>query len=109
PKGHTHSTTPEAFKAHHVSKFVNGKIPWENQAIIYTENAFPEYRAWLKARGGHTIEVPPLFCENGRDKRYKYQFTKLQMWNLTEWDTIVYTDLDTLVTGDISQLWRSWS
>ncbi|GBG30101.1 Galactinol synthase 1 [Hondaea fermentalgiana] len=105
--GYTHSTSADMFKQHHVSKFLYGNIPWENQAIIYTDNAFPEFRKWLEDRGGHTIEVKPLFCKNGRDKRYRYQFTKLQFWNLTDWDTIVYTDLDTIVVGDISQLWNA--
>ncbi|GBG30100.1 Inositol phosphorylceramide glucuronosyltransferase 1 [Hondaea fermentalgiana] len=106
-EGYTHSTTSAVFKQHHVSKFRWGQIPWENQAIIYTEDAFPEFRQWLKDRGGHVFRVPPLLCDKARDKRYRYQFTKLQFWNLTDWDMIVYTDLDTLITGDISNLWSS--
>ncbi|GBG35297.1 Hypothetical Protein FCC1311_115202, partial [Hondaea fermentalgiana] len=44
---------------HHVSLFVNGKIPWEQQGLIYTNDALPEFRKWLEDRGGKTIEVDP--------------------------------------------------
>ncbi|GBG30109.1 Galactinol synthase 1 [Hondaea fermentalgiana] len=100
----------KSFKRHMVSKFTLGKIPWENMGIIVApgapKNAFPEFREWLVARGGHAIEVDPLLCEGGNKEKYKYQFTKLKVWSLP-YDVIVYTDLDTLVTGDISKLWSS--
>ncbi|CAF3841643.1 unnamed protein product [Rotaria sp. Silwood1] len=48
----------------------------------------------------HNI-VPPLA---GTWPHFINQFTKLALWNMTEFDSIVYLDADTLVLGDISHL-----
>ena len=44
---------------------------------------------------------PPL---QGTGPRFINQFTKLILWNMTDFDAIVYLDVDTLVLGDISHL-----
>ncbi|CAF4187491.1 unnamed protein product [Adineta steineri] len=44
---------------------------------------------------------PPL---KGTWPHFINQFTKLTLWNMTEFDSIIYLDVDTLVLGDISHL-----
>ena len=45
--------------------------------------------------------APPL---QGTWSHFINQFTKLSLWNMTDFDAIVYLDVDTLVLGDISHL-----
>ena len=44
---------------------------------------------------------PPL---QGTWSHFIHQFTKLTLWNMTEFDAIVYLDVDTLVLDEISHL-----
>ena len=46
--------------------------------------------------------IPPPF--QGTSPHLIHQFTKLTLWNMTEFDAIVYLDVDTLVLDDISHL-----
>ncbi|GBG31474.1 Inositol phosphorylceramide glucuronosyltransferase 1 [Hondaea fermentalgiana] len=100
-------TSSAALMKHFVSQFALGKIPWKNQAIIYTENAYPEVREWLVAKGGHAIKVPSLLCPNPRGARSKYGFTKLQLFGLKDWDVVVHIDPGTIILDDITRLWRA--
>ncbi|GBG34054.1 Galactinol synthase 1 [Hondaea fermentalgiana] len=104
-----HSLDLGVVERHFLSMHINGRIPWSQMGIIYTgDDPHPAIRKWLRERGGVEIKVDPLLCdvEKARDRRYMYQFTKLQMWNLTDYDAIIYTDLDTFIVGDISDMWR---
>ena len=46
---------------------------------------------------------PPL---KGTWSHFINQFTKLTLWNMTDFDSIIYLDVDTLVFGDISHLYE---
>ena len=54
---------------------------------------------WIP-RGVDNI-TPPL---QGVASQFIHQFTKLSLWNMTEFDSIIYLDADNLVLGDISHL-----
>lgn len=46
---------------------------------------------------------PPSVHEPER-QQYSDQYTKLLLWNMTDYERLVYLDADTLVVGDVSAL-----
>lgn len=45
--------------------------------------------------------VPPL---EGVAEQFRDQYTKLRIWELDQYDKLIYLDADTLVVGDINDL-----
>jgi glycogenin glucosyltransferase len=42
-------------------------------------------------------------------KNFRDQFTKLILWSMSEYDTIVYMDSDCIVVDDVSRLFNVWT
>ena len=48
--------------------------------------------------------IPPPFEGAVPFERFREQFTKLVLWNMTQWERVLYLDSDTLAVGDVSPL-----
>ena len=48
------------------------------------------------------VHIPPPL--SGYATQFVHQFNKLALWNMTEFDSIIYLDADTLVLADIAHL-----
>jgi glycogenin glucosyltransferase len=73
--------------------------------ITINDNISKESLCALQLEGWNIVSVsniaPPL---QGTWPHFVNQFTKLILWNMTEFNSIVYLDSDTLVLDDISHL-----
>jgi len=62
----------------------------------------------LKKHGIHTIEIVPIknpILDDPKDRRY-YNYSKLNMWNMTQYDKVVYLDADMVVLHNIDELFE---
>lgn len=61
----------------------------------------------LQAGGWETRPVETLKSKReGIPERYQDQFTKLRLWQQTDFDRILYLDGDTIVTNNFDELWE---
>ncbi|CAF4597564.1 unnamed protein product [Rotaria sp. Silwood1] len=58
----------------------------------------------LQIIGWKLMNVKRIPSVPGTNKKYVDQFTKLILWNMTQFDSIVYLDCDTVVLNDLSHL-----
>ncbi|CAF3121099.1 unnamed protein product [Rotaria sp. Silwood2] len=58
----------------------------------------------LRIIGWKLMNVKRIPSVPGTYKQYVDQFTKLILWNMTQFDSIVYLDCDTVVLNDVSHL-----
>jgi len=68
---------------------------------------YPEWEA-LSEAGWSVCKVPLIepFDVNAVFGRFRQQFTKLALFTWTEFERIVYLDADTVVLGDLSEMFR---
>ncbi|CAL2051580.1 unnamed protein product [Caenorhabditis brenneri] len=86
---------------------LNSSIPY---IIIVTQDITDYSISELKAQGvivhnDTKIDTPYIATHKAR----KYQYTKIRLWAMTEFDVIVHLDLDVLPTRDISTLFKCGS
>ncbi|CAF1341287.1 unnamed protein product [Rotaria sp. Silwood1] len=70
------------------------------QDRLYNEKTF----CALGIIGWKLMNVKQISSVPGTHKKYIDQFTKLILWNMTQFDSIVYLDCDTVVLNDVSHL-----
>ncbi|CAF2799444.1 unnamed protein product [Rotaria sp. Silwood2] len=58
----------------------------------------------LRIMGWQLMNVKRIPSVPGTNKKYVDQFTKLILWNMTQFDSIIYLDCDTVVLNDLSHL-----
>ncbi len=80
--------------------------PHHQMYIMYFENALSNRTLCSLRQVGWILKLvhniaPPF---KGTASHFIHQFTKLTLWNMTEFDSITYLDVDTLVLSDISHL-----
>ncbi|PIC20789.1 hypothetical protein B9Z55_025860 [Caenorhabditis nigoni] len=88
-------------------KKLNASIPY---IIIVTQDITEKSVNELKEQGvivhnDTKIDTPYIKTHKAR----KYQYTKIRLWAMTEFDVIVHLDLDVLPTRDISTLFECGS
>uniref|UniRef100_A0A8R1DHF4 glycogenin glucosyltransferase n=1 Tax=Caenorhabditis japonica TaxID=281687 RepID=A0A8R1DHF4_CAEJA len=88
-------------------KKLNSAIPY---VIIVTQDILKQSVDELREQGviiheDTKIDTPYLKTHKAR----KYQYTKIRLWKMTEFDVIVHLDLDVLPTRDISELFECGS
>lgn len=60
----------------------------------------------LQASGWETRPVETLRSKReGIPERYQDQFTKLRLWQQTDFDRLLYVDGDTIVTNNFDEIW----
>lgn len=104
------------FSAVYTNNFIPGALllgytlrkhhPKHSIYLMHFEDSLSEEALCELRQVGWTLKVvkriPPPF--KGTWPHFIDQFTKLILWNMTEFDSIVYLDADTLVLDDISNL-----
>jgi alpha-N-acetylglucosamine transferase len=67
-----------------------------------------EVRKLIEATGAQICQVDriPPRDEQGTSERFRDQFTKLRLWEMTEFESCIYLDLDCLVVGNIDHMFR---
>jgi alpha-N-acetylglucosamine transferase len=65
-------------------------------------------RANFQAMGAKVCQVDrvPLRDETATKPRYRDQFTKLRIWEMIEYESCIYFDLDCLVVGNIDYMFE---
>ncbi|CAI2358207.1 unnamed protein product [Caenorhabditis sp. 36 PRJEB53466] len=86
---------------------LNSSIPY---IIVVTEDILPESvkeleECGVQVRNDTKIDTP--YIKTHKDR--KFQYTKIRLWTMTEFDVIVHLDLDVLPTRDISSLFECGS
>jgi len=74
--------------------------------LLITPNISEETISILKQAEINTILIEPIknpILDDKKDRRY-YNYSKLNMWNLTQFDKIVYLDADMIVMDNIDEL-----
>jgi inositol 3-alpha-galactosyltransferase len=90
-------------KAHRLLRNATTRDPYNRPFVVLVTPAVPEkQRSILESHGAivklvPTLSPPPGTVDFNRiNPRYRDQFTKLHVWNMTEYDRIAYFDADTL-------------
>jgi len=74
--------------------------------LLITPNLSEETMALIEKSGIPTIKINPIknpILDDPKDRRY-YNYSKLNMWSLTQFDKIVYLDADMVVLHNIDEL-----
>ena len=66
----------------------------------------PPQRRLLTKLDVRLVDVEPLEFRNVYEPRFSRNWVKLRAFNLTEFDALLVLDSDTVVPGDLSQLWQ---
>ncbi|HUP19564.1 MAG TPA: glycosyltransferase, partial [Gemmatimonadota bacterium] len=82
---------------------------WSHETVaMITRAVTPPVREVLARWWDRVVEVEPVANPTGADEQwFNYfgdLFTKLRIWELVEYDRIVYLDSDTLVTGPLDEM-----
>jgi hypothetical protein len=76
--------------------------------VIVTERT-PEWVKWeLRTEGANLVEtdvIEGLGGSFGEDDRYRDVYTKLYVWNMTQYDRILFLDGDTFLVKPIHEIW----
>lgn len=76
---------------------------WSHEkAILVTPAVSAEARGRLARAWDRVLEVPPITVDTAHRKGTNY--TKLRLWDLAEYDRIVYLDADVVVLGPLEEL-----
>jgi len=76
--------------------------------LLVTPNLSPETLSLLSKSNISVIKIEPIknpILNDPKDRRY-YNYSKLNMWNLTQFDKIVYLDADMVVMHNIDELFE---
>ncbi len=74
--------------------------------LLITPNLNAETTTLLQKSGIKTIKIEPIknpILNDPKDRRY-YNYSKLNMWSMTQFDKIVYLDADMIVMHNIDEL-----
>ncbi|KAI6243948.1 hypothetical protein M3Y99_00062200 [Aphelenchoides fujianensis] len=88
--------------AHTLQKHHNSSIPY---LLLYTEDVGEDSLRVLRnqevlLRRVDKIDTPLLETHPAK----KFQYTKIQLWSLVEYEALVYLDLDTIVLDSVDEL-----
>jgi len=87
-------------------KSLNDTKPKYPFHLLVTPNLSDETMTLLDKSGIKTIKIDPIknpILNDPKDRRY-YNYSKLNMWSLTQFDKIVYLDADMVVMHNIDEL-----
>uniref|UniRef100_A0A915C9S9 glycogenin glucosyltransferase n=1 Tax=Parascaris univalens TaxID=6257 RepID=A0A915C9S9_PARUN len=88
-------------------KVQNMKEPY---VIFYTENVATQSLKSLRSLGIYTFPITKIDTPyRASHEATKFQYTRINLWAMTNYTTLVSLDLDTLVKHDISALFRCGS
>jgi len=76
--------------------------------LLVTPNLSAETKTLIEKSGIKTIKIDPIknpILNDPKDRRY-YNYSKLNMWSLTQFDKIVYLDADMIVMHNIDELFE---
>jgi alpha-N-acetylglucosamine transferase len=87
--------------------------PYNRDFIVLTTNyTSPDVVAQLQAEGAITrdtpliLGMPNLYSSGfGEDHNYRDVYTKLAVWNMTDYDRVFFLDADILIIKQIHLLW----
>ncbi|CAD5229479.1 unnamed protein product [Bursaphelenchus okinawaensis] len=75
--------------------------------VVYTEDISQKSVDTLTQHGIKTLLVKKLDTPyKNNHTATKYQYTKVHLWSLTEYDTLVHLDLDTLVVDNVEEVFQ---
>jgi hypothetical protein len=74
--------------------------------LYFPERISQKTLCTLQAGGWETRPVESLKSKReGIPERYQDQFTKLRLWQQTDFERILYVDGDTIITNNFDELW----
>lgn len=75
--------------------------------LLYSGSLSVAQRHLLHNHGMHGVQMPPIFeSERFRTMGHYDQYEKLYAWNMTDYELVIYLDINSTVVGDISPLTR---
>jgi len=74
-----------------------------SKPLKHNESVLLEREGWMKCV---VDTIQPLDVQN-TFPRFREQFTKLHVWKMTSYDTLIYLDSDTIVIGNLDDLLSS--
>lgn len=88
---------------------LNDTNPYLHKTLLVTDDVSEWAIKRLRDQGGWNIEKAtklrnPHADEPGARSRLEFVFTKISIWNMEQFDRVIYLDADTLVTESIYEL-----
>lgn len=85
------------------------KIGWDRETVVQvTPEISVQNREQLSQLWGRVIEIQPIITPHGSQElglpAHVRCYTKLRMWELTEYDRLIFIDADAVVLGSLAEL-----
>jgi alpha-N-acetylglucosamine transferase len=74
--------------------------------ILVTPNITERTRQFLQANGAQVREVEPIEADSIKASRYRFAYSKLRVYSLTEYKRILFLDLDMLLMNELDELFE---
>lgn len=72
--------------------------------VLITENITEQTKNILKSNNINIIQIDSIFLQNHKIDKWYYTFSKLNIFNQTQFSKIIYIDLDMVITENLDHL-----